>query len=271
MKIVLYGTGKFAEQVYEYVKNKKDEYQIVYVVDSNSDKIDDFFYEHKICKIETIKNIEYDCILLCAHRWEGMLKNLYENNYDLNKVKCWDGYIKELSEVNGFNIFSQDGEELFLKNYFCDKKNGNYIDVGAYHPYKFSNTAWAYIRGWRGINIEPNLENYVLFKALRPEDINLNCGIGEKNDVLKYYTFEEGALNTFDKNRADSLKNEWNYKGEVDIEVKPLKDIISKSKQNYFDFIDIDVENCEMNVLRSIDFSKVELMIRVLQIPSFLL
>ena len=50
--------------------------------------------------------------------------------------------------------YSQNQEDLFIDNYFKDKKDGFYLDVGCYHPIKFSNTALLYNRGWQGINID---------------------------------------------------------------------------------------------------------------------
>ena len=36
--------------------------------------------------------------------------------------------------------YSKNNEDLFLSNYFKNKLNGRYIDIGAHHPYRSSNT-----------------------------------------------------------------------------------------------------------------------------------
>ena len=52
--------------------------------------------------------------------------------------------------------YSQNQEDLFINNYFKDKKHGFYLDIGCYHPIKYSNTALLHNRGWQGINIDMN-------------------------------------------------------------------------------------------------------------------
>jgi hypothetical protein len=73
--------------------------------------------------------------------------------------------------------YSQDGEDMVLKVFFYENKRkyeGFYIDVGAHHPFRFSNTAFFYQKGWRGINIEPTPDLIKKFKRYRKRDINLN-------------------------------------------------------------------------------------------------
>jgi hypothetical protein len=57
---------------------------------------------------------------------------------------------------------------------------GFYIDVGAHHPFRYSNTHMLYRRGWRGINIDPIPGAKIAFDRFRPGDINLEMGVGCK-------------------------------------------------------------------------------------------
>jgi len=50
--------------------------------------------------------------------------------------------------------YSMDGEDLIIFDYFKNKKEGFFIDVGCYHPYNGNNTKLLYDRGWSGINID---------------------------------------------------------------------------------------------------------------------
>jgi hypothetical protein len=98
--------------------------------------------------------------------------------------------------------FSQEGEDLILESIFQNKfngfkTNGFYIDIGAHHPQRFSNTYYFYLKGWKGINIDALPEGMRKFQDLRPRDINLEIPIAEKNQVLTYYEFEEPAFNGF--------------------------------------------------------------------------
>lgn len=155
--------------------------------------------------------------------------------------------------------FSQEGEDLILHRIFERKSEGFYVDVGAHHPFKFSNTYLFYRKGWRGINIEPNPEAIELFKKYRPKDINLNLAIGQGGE-LTYYMFNEPALNTFDKflamNRTKS--GEYHIIKEMKIETYPLKKVLDMylSDSQEIDFINVDCEGMDLDVLKSNDWNK---------------
>ncbi len=74
------------------------------------------------------------------------------------------------------NSFAQFGDDIIIEK-LLGKRKGFYIDIGANHPDRFSNTKRFYVNGWRGINIEPNPISYNKFLK-RKKDVNLNIGIG---------------------------------------------------------------------------------------------
>ncbi|MEA5463494.1 FkbM family methyltransferase [Leptothoe sp. PORK10 BA2] len=105
-------------------------------------------------------------------------------------------YPKNLYKYHNLS-FSQEGEDRVLHRIFEGKKKGFYIDVGAYHPQRFSNTYLFYLSGWKGINIDASPENIKRFTNLRPRDINLSIAISDTCQELTFYTYKESALNTF--------------------------------------------------------------------------
>lgn len=74
--------------------------------------------------------------------------------------------------------YAQEGEDLLLRRIFEHKHNGFYVDIGAHHPFRFSNTYLLYKRGWRGINVDAMPGSIKLFAKFRPRDVNLECGVG---------------------------------------------------------------------------------------------
>ena len=78
-----------------------------------------------------------------------------------------------------------------------------------------------YQLGWKGINIEPNPDQFKLFRKHRKQDINLNFGISDKCEILSYFKFNESALYTFSRKEA-SLKNKKPYRivETIDLDVK---------------------------------------------------
>lgn len=98
--------------------------------------------------------------------------------------------------------FSQYWEDLAIDKMLDYKKFGFYVDVGAHNPKRFNNTQRFYLKGWRGINIEPNYINFKKFLIDRPNDINLNIGIGNINNEMDFYIFEPDTTCTFSKDMA---------------------------------------------------------------------
>ena len=155
--------------------------------------------------------------------------------------------------------FSQNDEELILSEIFKDLYKGFYVDVGCHHPRRFSNTALLYKNGWNGINIDASAKTIKLFNVFRKRDKNINALISEKPEKLKYYYFDDSALNgilSFQK--VNSLKN-LGYKviNEQYMVTQRLDDIITNFKvpNERIDLLDIDVEGYDFQVLKSIDLS----------------
>jgi len=163
---------------------------------------------------------------------------------------------------NGFAVksYAQEGEDIILKRIFSGQQMGFYIDVGAHHPMRFSNTYSFYKSGWRGINIEPNPESFNLFTKYRPRDINLNYGVAKNKGNLEYYMCDEPALNTFDTEVLNSRKLNTQYKHikTIQIEVMPLSNVLKERihEGTRIDFLSIDVEGFDLEVLISNDWQK---------------
>jgi FkbM family methyltransferase len=154
--------------------------------------------------------------------------------------------------------FSQEGEDLVLARIFEGKTSGFYIDVGAHHPMRFSNTFKFYSQGWRGINIDALPGSMELFNQLRPEDINLEIPISNNNNECTYYMFNEPALNTFDRELAES-RNNGNYRiiEQRDLQTYTLAEVLQKHLRpgQKIDFLTIDVEGLDVEVLESNNWS----------------
>jgi len=158
--------------------------------------------------------------------------------------------------------YSQDGEDGLLLSFLCDRKEGFYIDIGAHHPMRFSNTYLFYKKGWCGINIDATPGSMKAFNKIRERDINVEAGIGDSYGELDYYSFCEPALNSFDKELSNErIKNGWKLKrqgGVIQVKVFPINDVLNKymPKNRHIDFITIDIEGFDLVVLSSWDFEK---------------
>ena len=155
--------------------------------------------------------------------------------------------------------FSQEGEDILLKRIFSDKKNGFYIDVGAHHPIRFSNTYLLSKNGWNGINIDAMPGSMVPFNKNRPNDINIESPISDVQEELIFYIFNEPALNTFSKEEAIKKdgKNGYSIISKKKLFTKTLTEVLSENinKNQKIDFISIDVEGFDFKVLKSLDLN----------------
>lgn len=147
---------------------------------------------------------------------------------------------------------------MVLRSFYEGKKNykGFFVDVGAHHPYRFSNTQFFYKKGWRGINIEPTPGAIKSFNIFRKRDINLNIGISNVKDKLTFYCFNEPALNGFSKEismERDARLTQYKIIQEVEIQTLPLSDVFDQHlpKGQKIDFMTIDVEGLDLLVLQS--------------------
>ncbi len=156
--------------------------------------------------------------------------------------------------------YSQEGEDLLLERFLEQKKNGFYIDVGAHHPQRFSNTFYFYKKGWSGINIDAMPGSMKAFNEIRPRDINLELGVSSTKGELLYYIFNEPALNTFSKEEATKKDGLRNFKviNTKKIKTFPLSSILEEYLPENIpvDFMSVDVEGLDLQVIQSNDWTR---------------
>lgn len=167
------------------------------------------------------------------------------------------------------HFFSQDGQDEFLVRLFNNKRDGFFLDIGAYDGVEFSNTFHLEKElGWMGICVEPNP---AIFKKLRENRkcICLNYCISSKPGIFRFLSVTgygvmlSGLIDFFDKKhvkRIDQAIAEYGgSKTEVNVEGIPISDILETHSVESIDYCSIDVEGGEIAVLNSIDFSKVRI------------
>lgn len=156
--------------------------------------------------------------------------------------------------------YSQEGEDILLERLLGEGNHGFYVDVGAHHPKRFSNTHYFYMRGWHGLNIEPNPAVSDLFRTMRKRDINLQLGISDHPGELLYYEFNDPALNTFDEQLMQERERTTSYRvvATRKVHIELLASVLEKHLPagRYIDFLTIDVEGLDLNVLRSNDWNR---------------
>ena len=184
-----------------------------------------------------------------------MLQKIIPNKYKGAAYK-----LKQSILSSYFNkSYSQEGEDMVLHRMIGNIKNGFYVDVGAHHPFRFSNTYFFYQKGWRGINIDAMPGSMDAFNAKRSRDINLEVAVAEKPEELTFYIFEEPAINSFDKELSEKrIQNGDRLIEKKVIQTQTLEQILDKNlpPNQTIDFISIDVEGLDLMILKSNNWKK---------------
>src|SRR5207248_11648063 len=100
--------------------------------------------------------------------------------------------------------YSQFEEDRFFLDYFGDTP-GLYLDVGAFHPWRISNTYLLYRHGWKGVTIEPIARLIQKHRQLRPRDIQIHAAAGEGRGQVEFNELVPAAMSTFDPSAARTM------------------------------------------------------------------
>lgn len=150
--------------------------------------------------------------------------------------------------------FSQSGEDMVIDAFFLEQEKGFYVDVGANHPVRFSNTYHFYLKGWRGLTIDANPEFINLFGRIRPDDIAIKSAVGRPG-IEDFFVFEESCYNTFDREIANEIvaKQLSRLSDTLHIKKSPLSEILDSHipEGQRIDFLTIDCEGLDVEILES--------------------
>ena len=126
--------------------------------------------------------------------------------------------------------YSFGGCDLLIEYIFRNQANGLYVDIGCQNPISNNNTYLLHRRGWRGINIDLDQKNIDLFNLTRSKDINLCIALSSSKD---------DDFPTVKKIKTDTLNN-----------------VLEKKNITLIDYLNIDVEGYELEVLKGFDIEK---------------
>jgi FkbM family methyltransferase len=166
-------------------------------------------------------------------------------------------------------FYSQYNQDKYLEEtVFKGFQNGIFVDVGAHDGVSLNNTLYFEKNNkWIGINIEPNKKIFDNLVINRPLSINLNCAVcnndGETEFLCNtgYTEMLSGIKDTFDPKHLERLQKENTETGStteiIKVNTKKLETIFDVYNISYINYLSIDVEGAEFEVIKSINFDKV--------------
>lgn len=178
----------------------------------------------------------------------------------LLKIEKWGPFLHAWDRTkfdHDFSVsFSQGGEDLALIQ-LLHQRPGRYLDIGAHHPDRFSNTRLLYDRGWSGVNVEANPRLIPKLKRKRPRDLTISACVGTKSRYI-FTIFKEPAISTASQDWKEKFLSENQLiDSEIEVNGITLFELIT----TYFtagdlDLLLIDAEGSDLEVLQSGYFEK---------------
>jgi FkbM family methyltransferase len=175
-------------------------------------------------------------------------------------VKCKKGL--DVVTLKAKATYSQAGEDIIVQYLFDSLKieKPTYLEIGTNQPLVCNNTYNFYLKGCYGVCIEPDKNMVGLIKSKRPRDIILNIGIGltESPNALFYlFPAEVNGWSTFSEEEALLRQKETGINfTTVEVTLKPVNSIIEEYFKPHPNFISLDVEGLDLDILQSLDFQK---------------
>lgn len=255
-KVIVWGAGQ-ALQKWSVILSEVD-----YIVDRNKKLHNKSFCGCAIYDPNVLKNEEGRLLILInSVKYEKEIRN------EISKLQInADVKLLSISGVvySGIRSYSQYGEDIIIARFLnkLGMMDINYIDIGIPDPIGGSNTFYFYCTGNAGICVEPNPEVIEEIREVRQNDIVVNCGVGshaEDGTEIKYTRFaRNNALNTFSQNLVKQRVAEgFEVKDVINVPIISLDHLIEKYYgEKTPDYISIDAEAYEVNILKDFNFKK---------------
>lgn len=165
-----------------------------------------------------------------------------------------------------FGQWSPPVDKVLYENYFKVKRNGFFIEAGASEGVNLSCCLFFEKNlGWKGINVEPAKEFYSKLVINRPNSINLNIGLSDKEEILEFNDVRPGPAGSGCGN--GSFHHDEEHKKELStynveyekykVKTFPYYKVISQNKISEVDLFTLDVEGLEFKVLDGMKKSKI--------------
>ncbi len=153
--------------------------------------------------------------------------------------------------------YTQNLEDYHLSLAFAGQATGRYIDIGAGHPVADNVSCWFYQRGWHGIVVEPQPELAALYARLRPRDKVVQALVGRTHGERDFFLVERlhGFSTTIERYAQNAQALGVGYRS-LRLPVVTLAALCETQGIREIDFLKIDVEGAEPEVLAGADFKR---------------
>lgn len=156
---------------------------------------------------------------------------------------------------------AQNGEDRWLDEFFGHKRNGFFVEVGAFDGVNLSNTYHFEQIGWKGVLIEPDPDKAALCRSNRPGSRTYQCAAAGSTQISEVTFFRVEAGEVYSTTRltrehARRIDHMGLASVPMSVPARTLDAILEEAGAAAIDFVSIDVEGAEMEVLRGFDIRR---------------
>lgn len=153
--------------------------------------------------------------------------------------------------------YAQNLEDYHLEQVFAGQAAGTYVDVGGGHPVADNVSFWFYLKGWRGLIVEPQEHLAALYAPIRPRDHTVSCLAGRTAGQVDFHVVDQlHGFSTTVRANADGAAKFGARFDTVQKAMRPLSDLCAEAGLSSIDFLKIDVEGAEADVLAGMNFQR---------------
>lgn len=154
--------------------------------------------------------------------------------------------------------YAQAMEDMHLARLFDGQGQGFYVDIGGNHPVADNVSFKAYLAGWSGLVVEPQAELARRHRAVRPRDAVVSALVGRANGSATFHAVKGmHGLSTMLASGAEALAGGGAAIEASTLPVHTLTDLVLAHAPDAIDWLKIDVEGAEADVIAGNDWTRV--------------